>query len=465
MPARKKHSFGGLELGARSIPSLLKHRAKRHPRKVFLQVWSHVNGLQKTVSYEQLHDRVMQLKSALASLGVRRGTHVALLSHNCVEYLILGLAVMTLHAVPVNLNWRQPVNLLEATVKLAKCRLVFASQHFWESAKSVCSVNQLPPPISLVDFTMNLVADVDGIPADTPGTSNLDGGSIGDEVAVVFFTSGSTKTPKAVPHTHNELMWLAQQYIDHLDEGKPDTEGGSLCLFPFFHVMGYVHNFLYNLYAGMRVIIHQETADTAISPDLMLRAITELKPSIVNTVPWIVEGFCQMLQDKDPAVQCVKDLRYISYGYVFGCLRRLCPMSIVVFMLCIILLVCSGAALPDYCREILNAHNVNAMMSYGQTEVGAAVMFTIPGGSLEYMQLLPGVEYELISEDGADVASQDQGRTGELVLLGQYSTTKAYLPGSNARPLAPPDSNTYERYRTGDVFEEHILNNGTKLVR
>ena len=48
----------------------------------------------------------------------------------------------------------------------------------------------------------------------------------------------------------------------------------------------------------------------------MLRAIRELRPTIVNTVPWIVEGWCQMLQDKDPDVQVVKDLRYISYGYV-----------------------------------------------------------------------------------------------------------------------------------------------------
>ena len=79
---------------------------------------------------------------------------------------------------------------------------------------------------------------------------------------------------------------------------------------------------------------------------------------------------------------------------------------------------CSGAALPDYCRGILNAHRVNAMMSYGQTEVGAAVMFTVPGGSLEYMQLLPGVTYDLVSDDGADVAAQDDGRTGELVLHG-----------------------------------------------
>lgn len=105
------------------------------------------------------------------------------------------------------------------------------------------------------------------------------------------------------------------------------------------------------------------------------------------------------------------------------------------------------------------------MMSYGQTEVGAAVMFTIPGGSLEYMKLLPGVSYELGKDDGTTVASQDDGNTGELILKGMFSATKDYLPGSDARSLAPENATTRDRYRTGDVFEERILPDGTALVR
>ena len=84
--------------------------------------------------------------------------------------------------------------------------------------------------------------------------------------------------------------------------------------------------------------------------------------------------------------------------------------------------------------------------------------------SCRYMQLLPGVSYELETDDGADVAAQDDGRTGELVLIGQYSTTKAYMAGSNARPLAPPGLTTYDRYHTGDVFEERTMPDGKKLV-
>ena len=262
MPKRPTCGFGGVDLSAATIPQLLHKRARLHPKKCFLQIWSHTEGLQQAVTYEQLHDRVMEMRGALENLGVRRGAHVALLSHNCVEYLVVGLALMSLRAVPVHLNWRQPVNLLEATVKLARCRLVFASPHFREAAQTICSANRLRRPVDLVKFGQTLVDEhADG---STFGATDTDidagggGGSghgtmVGDETAVVFFTSGSTKQPKAVPHTHFELMWLAHQYVVQLDEGKADADGGSLCLFPFFHVMGYVHNFVYNLYVSSSV--------------------------------------------------------------------------------------------------------------------------------------------------------------------------------------------------------------------
>ncbi len=293
MPTDGTHVFGGIQLRATSLPQLLRLRAQLHGKKCFLQIWSHTNGLQQTVTYEQLLDRVMQMRGALENLGVCRGARVALLSHNCVEYLVVGLALMALRAVPVHLNWRQPVHLLEETVQLSRCCVVFASHHFWQAAKTICSTNNLRAPLDLVSFGQLLVDEHDDEHSSTSTSTSSSSSSSststssssssnnnnnnrhnssaggkplfgdndkqhaeettgcgdeeekrGDEMAVVFFTSGSTKTPKAVPHTHNELMWLAHQYVAQLDGGRADEEGGTLCLFPFFHVMGYVHNFV-----------------------------------------------------------------------------------------------------------------------------------------------------------------------------------------------------------------------------
>ena len=111
-----------------------------------------------------------------------------------------------------------------------------------------------------------------------------------------------------------------------------------------------------------------------------------------------------------------------------------------------------GAALPDYCVPILERHGLSVMMSYGQTELAAAIMFTRRGGSLLGMRVFPGVEYELIDDQGDPC--EPGNRQGELVLYNNHSSTLAYLPGSNARALAPPNMDTHQCYYTSDVFKE-----------
>lgn len=60
--------------------------------------------------------------------------------------------------------------------------------------------------------------------------------------AAVFFTGGTTGTPKAVPHTHASLLWVADRQLAFTPE--PFSEGageraGTVCFTPYFHVMGF----------------------------------------------------------------------------------------------------------------------------------------------------------------------------------------------------------------------------------
>ena len=53
---------------------------------------------------------------------------------------------------------------------------------------------------------------------------------------------------------------------------------------PTFHVIGFTNNFLYNLLAGVRCMVHADAAVVPMSSGLLLRA-DELRPSILDTVP------------------------------------------------------------------------------------------------------------------------------------------------------------------------------------
>ena len=60
--------------------------------------------------------------------------------------------------------------------------------------------------------------------------------------AAVFFTGGSTGSPKAVPHTHRALLWHAAKSLEFIVATGVLKHGctGTICFTPYFHVMGFV---------------------------------------------------------------------------------------------------------------------------------------------------------------------------------------------------------------------------------
>ena len=75
--------------------------------------------------------------------------------------------------------------------------------------------------------------------------------------AAVFFTGGTTGVPKAVPHTHAGLLWFAAAALEKFPApfAPSVAEPGTLCFTPFFHVMGFSANLVFNLYAGCRAFL------------------------------------------------------------------------------------------------------------------------------------------------------------------------------------------------------------------
>jgi len=63
--------------------------------------------------------------------------------------------------------------------------------------------------------------------------------------------------------------------------------------------MGFVANCVFNLNAGIPARIQSSPQDQILSPELLLAACGDVKPSILNTVPWIMEGIAEMLASGD----------------------------------------------------------------------------------------------------------------------------------------------------------------------
>eukprot|EP00966_Prymnesium_polylepis_P068881 1600133-Prymnesium_polylepis.1 len=162
----------------------------------------------------------------------------------------------------------------------------------------------------------------------------------------------------------------------------------------------------------------------------MLEACACTRPTVLDTVPWLVEELMALLDDGDEAASCLSRLHFILAG---GCALN------------------EALLLPK-----LRRHDVTLWPHYGQTELGGPALVGGLDGNLAAMRPLPGVRYELEGGDNDD--------EGELVLIGMRCATEGYLPGSNGRRLQGSASSTAERFYTGDVFRRIEAEDGSEWL-
>ena len=418
-----------------TLPSTLLAHAQDRPDATFLEVWSPSRGRSLQVSYSQLADSMLAaalwLRDGIGvggGLGVGQGHYVAMWAANSVAYVALSLGSMCLGAVSVNLNWRNPSGVTERLLADLQPKLLVADAHHRAEAAAVHS--KLGLRIALLESICDMEAG--RLPFEAPPGAAADEmraniGRLDPQLpAAVFFTGGTTGTPKAVPHSHHALLWFAAACKSTIPAGFAAgvEHAGTVCFTPFFHVMGFVANFVFNLHARARAFIL--AGDEKLSPSLILAACRELRPSVLNTVPWVIEGLVENLRSGSPhdTAAVLSALHLVTYG---------------------------GAALAPHCGPILKQHGVIVACTYGQTELAGPVMFGKPGGDPNALRPLSGVRFELVPS--ADNAPGE----GELVLLGNESATSGYLvlpsESKKYRSLSGDDALApQQRFRTNDRF-------------
>ena len=216
-----------------TFPKLLMHHAQVRGGRPAIREKD--LGIWQTWTWKRFADEVRALACGLHAEGLRRGGHVALVSDNRPRLYAAMCAVQCLGGVPVPLYQDAVAEEMVFPIENAEITLAFA-----EDQEQVDKLLEILPrcptlariyyddPRGLRHYEQPQLRSYDELLAagqkmdQSVVDREIDKGS-GDDVAGMFFTSGTTAAPKGVVHTHASLLGPARTAAEMERLGEKDV--------------------------------------------------------------------------------------------------------------------------------------------------------------------------------------------------------------------------------------------------
>src|SRR3954452_8453712 len=192
-----------------------------------------LTGLDLDADYATFAQRAAAIGAALSrDYGIEPGDRVALFAANCTQYLecLYGIWWIGAAAIPVNakLHGREAAWICSD----AGAKLTFVSDDTIEALAEAAS--DLPASMKTLSMDSSAYRAMrDGEGAPTPLAQET------DDLAWLFYTSGTTGRPKGVMLSHGNLVAATLCYMVDVDPATPDDV--SLYAAPISHGAGLYH--------------------------------------------------------------------------------------------------------------------------------------------------------------------------------------------------------------------------------
>ena len=232
----------------------------------------------REMSWQDLDRRANRFANLLLSRGLRKGTKVAILMMNCLEWLPVYFGILKAGCIAVPMNFRYSSDEIKYCLELADVEVLVFGPEFVERMDGIadkiptvrmmffvggscpvyaeeclrlmCYCSSNPPPVALED----------------------------SDLAAIYFSSGTTGFPKAILHNHGALAASCRTEQAHHGQTRDDV---FLCIPPLYHTGAKMHWFGSLFSAGKAVLLR------GVKPEWILRAVTEERCTIVwLLVPW-----------------------------------------------------------------------------------------------------------------------------------------------------------------------------------
>lgn len=232
----------------------------------------------RELSWADFDRRANRFANLLLSRGVPRGTKVAMLMMNCLEFLPIYFGILKAGCIVVPLNYRYSSEEIKYCLELSDAEVLVFGPEFVDRMDLIS--DQLPS-IHLMFYVGKNGPDYteDCLRLMTYCSSSMPPVALDEsDYAAIYFSSGTTGFPKAILHNHKALYQACVMEQKHHGQTHDDV---FLCIPPLYHTGAKMHWFG-SLISGSRAVILR-----GVKPEWILQAVSEEKCTIVwLLVPW-----------------------------------------------------------------------------------------------------------------------------------------------------------------------------------
>ena len=375
---------------------------------------------------------IVKFDLLFSALGIRKGDKIALCAKNVARWAVSFLSVNAYEAVIVPILADFHPGSITHLVDHSDSVLLFTDKDIWDRLDAA-KMPKLRGAVNIDDFSVlyaakpefkELLASRDGMYAEKSpegiskekfafkSTDNF------DDLAVINYTSGTTSDPKGVMLTYGNLSASIQFGHDNIKIFPGDT---IVSMLPMAHVYGMAYEFLYPLSGGCAVYYLGKTP----APSLLLKAMQEVRPYMVCTVPLVMEKIYKASLKpvlSKPAMKLLTAIPGIN-RIIFNKVREKLDAA---FGGKVRNYIMGGAALNPEVEKCFKRIGLHYTVGYGMTEAAPLLAYE------DWRRYVPGscgkgiscVSVRIDSEDPQTIAGEIQAK-GDNIMIGYYKNEEA----------------------------------------
>jgi len=262
------------------ITEILARNARMFGEKIALIEREPAKATRRAINWKDFDDMANRTAHALMAKGIKKGDKVIHLLMNCLEWLPIYFGILRTGAWAVPLNFRFLARDIRYCADIAEAKAMIFGEEFIDRVDSIKgdlgTIKDyvfVGPADSRPDYAEQLEAFLETGSTDEPRIPV----GLTDE-AGLYFTSGTTGTPKPILLAHRNLEFACVNENRHHNQTHEDN---FLCIPPLYHTGGKMHWFG-NFIVGAKGVILK-----GIRPEWILEAISEEGCTVVFLlVPW-----------------------------------------------------------------------------------------------------------------------------------------------------------------------------------